>query len=65
MKSLIDLLAVVVLCFILMLIFQGCSTTSVMQCDNLVGPEKEYCIKDVKLRQHQMLPLWERVGARR
>lgn len=64
MKSLIDLIAVVVFCFILMLLFTGCGTTSVMQCDRYVGPEKEECVKQVKLKQHQMLPVWERVGAR-
>lgn len=65
MKSLIDLIAVVIFCFVLMILFTGCSTTSIMQCDRYIGPEKKQCVKHIRFKQRQMLPVHQRVRSTR
>ena len=49
--ELIVILIVVGLC---LTFFQSCGTFTVGACDKYIGPEKEECIKTVRLRQERL-----------
>jgi len=65
MNRFLDFLLILITGLVILSLFVSCGTTSLMRCDRFVGPEKEECIRAMKLKQHQMLPVWERVGSRR
>ena len=46
---------------LLLLILGGCGTTSLMRCDNLIGFEKDECIRVTELQQRSMLGVNERL----
>lgn len=52
----------------ILLLITGCSTTSLMKCDNKIGIEKEDCIKRIMWKQEQLRPVRDRMmdyGGRR
>ena len=61
MGKFLDFLLILIAGFVILLLLNGCGTTSLMKCSNLVGPEKEECVRTTELQQRQMLNVRERM----
>ena len=63
-RKVVDFLLLLGLCFAILMLLNSCGTTSLMKCDNYIGPEKDECILKTKRKQDGLVKRYEHIRIR-